>query len=325
MDLNRPKLVTVFGGSGFVGTEVIQELAAAGYHIRVAVRRPDLAGHVRMFGAPGQVQPIQANVRFPDSVDAAVRGVDAVVNLVGISIAKGKQTFRAVNVIGAKTIAEAAKRHQVQTLVHVSALGADINSPSDFLSTKAQGESEVLKIYPRAIVIRPATIFGQDDRLVNIIGFGLRTLPFLCIPKLDGLIAPIFITDVAKAISVAVQGHVRDCTVYEIEGAQQLTVKDLIAKLNVETGRKRAIVEVPDFIANAFAKAISLLPNPMITPEIFTRYKCDMVVAERAKNEGRVLAAFGIVPKTIDAELPAFIWRFNRNGEFSKSAEIIAS
>src|SRR5690606_4324838 len=160
MAVQKPKLATIFGGSGFIGTQLTQELARRGYAVRVAVRRPDLAGHVRMFGFPGQIQPVQANLRFPDSVAAAMRGSDLVINLVGIQFEKGGQRFGAIHVQGARAVAEAARAAGIGTLIHMSALGVDPHSPSAYIRAKALGEAAVAKAFPQAIIIRPSLVFG---------------------------------------------------------------------------------------------------------------------------------------------------------------------
>ena len=160
------KLVTVFGGSGFVGSQLVQILASQGHRIRVAVRRPDLAGHVKTLGGVGQIQPIQANVRFPQSVERAVEGADIVINLTGILFERGKQNFDAVQHLGAKTVAEAAKAAGAETFVHMSAIGADSESDSDYARTKGLGEEAVLKAFPSAVIVRPSIIFGLLTRSV---------------------------------------------------------------------------------------------------------------------------------------------------------------
>ena len=184
-------LVTIFGGAGFIGTQVVQLLARRGYRIRVAVRRPDLAGHVRPLGAVGQVMPIQANIRNRESVERAIRDASIVINLVGIGHESGKQRFRAVHAMGAKNIAEAAKALKVKELVHVSALGADAQSVSGYARSKALGETEVLEAFPQAVVIRPSIVFGPGDGFFNRYGMLARMLPVVPVigGKLEALMA----------------------------------------------------------------------------------------------------------------------------------------
>ena len=164
---NDTKLVTVFGGSGFVGRYVVKALAERGYRVRVACRRPDLAGFLRPLGTVGQVQPIQANLRYPASVAKAVEGADAVVNLVGILYNSGKQSFDAVQARGARTIAEATKVAGISSLVHMSAVGADASSDIDYARTKAEGEAAVLEAVPQAVIVRPSIVFGPEDEFFN--------------------------------------------------------------------------------------------------------------------------------------------------------------
>ena len=203
---NANTLVTIFGGSGFVGTQLVQALARRGYRIRVAVRRPDLAGHVRPLGSVGQVTPIQANVRNADSVAQAVQGAGVVVNLAGIGFERGPNRFRAVHVMGAKTIAEAAKAAGAKTLVHMSTLGADADSPSAYLRTKALGEEAVFAAFPQAVVVRAQMIFGQDDTFFNRLGTMTRFFPVLPVAGATSRFQPVYVGDVAEAIAAAVGG-----------------------------------------------------------------------------------------------------------------------
>ncbi len=209
-------LVTVFGGAGFIGTQVVQLLARRGYRIRVAVRRPDLAGHVRPLGDVGQVMPIQANIRNRDSVERAIRGAAIVINLVGIGHESGKQRFRAVHTMGAKNIAEAAKALRVAGLVHVSALGADAQAVSGYARTKALGETEVLAAFPSAVVIRPSIAFGPGDGFFNRYGMLARMLPVLPVIGAKSRFQPIYVGDVAEAIARAAEGKVKGGKIYEI-------------------------------------------------------------------------------------------------------------
>ena len=218
MDLNKEKIVTIFGGSGFVGSQLVQVLARRGYRIRVAVRRPDLAGHVRSLGTVGQVQPIQANIRNPESVAHAVRGADVVINLTGILYEKGRQRFRAVHTMGAKHVAEAAKAAGVARLVHMSALGADADSPSNYFRTKALGEQEVLRAFPEAVIFRPSIAFGPGDGFFNLFGTLTRLSPVLPLIHGQTRFQPIYVGDVAEAFARAADGQVEGGRIYELGG-----------------------------------------------------------------------------------------------------------
>lgn len=319
------KLVTIFGGSGFVGTQVTQNLARLGYAVRVAVRRPDLAGHVRMFGFPGQVQPVQANLRYPDSVASVVRGADVVINLVGILNERGAQRFHAVHVDGAKSIAQLARAAGVANMVHVSALGASDTSPSAYQRTKAQGEAEVVKSFPTATVLRPSLIFGPDDEFFNRFGTLARMLPIMPLVGADTRLQPIYVADVAAAIVMAAEGKVPSGKVYELGGPEIVTMRDVIERVLEETRRKRPVLPVPLSAAKPLAALASLLPRPLFTPDQVVQLGIDNVVSDTANNDQRTLAAFGIVPTTLDAILPTYMWRFRKNGEFERHASPLVS
>lgn len=312
------KLATVFGGSGFIGTQLTQDLARRGYSVRVAVRRPDLAGHVRMFGAPGQIQPVQANLRYPDSVAAAMRGSDLVINLVGILYEKGKQRFGAVQAQGARTVAEAARAAGVKTLIHMSALGADPHSPSAYQRAKAMGEAEVAKAFPQAIIIRPSLVFGPGDTLFNRFGFIARTFPIMPLIGASSRIQPIYVGDVAEAIARAAQGAIKTGKTYELGGPEIVTMEDIIERVLEETQRKRPVLPLPAAIAGPMASLMALLPSPLLTPDQVVQFGLDNIVSEDAKRQKRTLDAFAITPTSMEAILPSYMWRFRKNGEFDR-------
>ena len=314
------KLVTIFGGSGFVGTQLTQDLARRGYAVRVAVRRPDLAGHVRMFGFPGQVQPIQANLRFPDSVAAAVRGADIVINLVGILFEKGAQRFSAVQTQGAKTVAELSRAAGVKTLIHMSALGAATDSPSAYQRAKARGEAEVFKAFPQAIVIRPSLVFGQDDGFFNLFGFLARAFPVMPLIGRNTRLQPVYVGNVAEAIARAADGMVKSGKVYELGGSEVITMEEVIERVLEQTQRKRPVLPLAPGIAKPLAGIMGLLPKPLLTPDQVVQLGIDNVVSDDARRQKRTLEAFGLTPTTLDAVLPTYMWRFRRNGEFDRHA-----
>lgn len=318
------KLVTIFGGSGFIGTQVTQALARRGYAVRVAVRRPDLAGHVRMFGFPGQIQPIQANLRYPDSVAAAVRGADIVINLVGILFEKGAQRFSAVQTKGAKTVAELSRAAGVETLIHMSALGAALDSPSTYQRAKARGEAEVFKAFPKAIVIRPSLVFGQDDGFFNLFGFIARSFPVMPLIGRDTSLQPVYVGDVAEAIARAADGAVKTGKVYELGGPEIVTMEQVIERVLEETRRRRPVVPLPTAIAKPLAGLMALLPKPLLTPDQVVQLGIDNLVSDEARRQKRTLEAFGIAPTTLDAVLPSYMWRFRRNGEFDRHVSPLA-
>lgn len=313
-----PSLVTIFGGAGFIGTQLVQLLARKGYRIRVAVRRPDLAGHLKPLGAVGQVLPIQANVRNRDSVERAIRGAAIVINLVGIGHESGKQRFRAVHAMGAKNIAEAAKALKVAELVHVSALGADPQSASGYALSKALGETEVLGAYPSAVVIRPSIAFGPGDGFFNRYGMLARMLPVLPVIGARTRFQPIYVGDIAAAIVAAAEGQVKGGRIYELGGPEIATHKELVARVLADTGRSNWMLPLPAGPAKLIAFPLSLLPSPLLTGDQVDLLQIDNVVSEEAIREKRTLAAFGVTPTAMEAILPSYLWRFMKHGQFDR-------
>ncbi len=239
MPSNIDTLVTVFGGSGFIGRHTVRALAKRDYRIRVAVRRPDLAGHLQPLGRVGQIMPVQANVRYPDLVAAAVRDAQIVVNLVGVLAESGAQTFNAVQAEGAAAIARAAAA-QGARLVHVSAIGADENSESGYARSKAAGEKAVFAAVPSATIFRPSVVFGPDDQFTNRFAALARALPVL--PLIGGgetKLQPVFVGDAAVAIADAVEGKARSASVYELGGPEELTMRQVL-RIRAEDDRAQA-------------------------------------------------------------------------------------
>ena len=314
-------LVTIFGGSGFLGTQLVQVLARRGYRIRVAVRRPDLAGHVRPLGSVGQVMPIQANLRFPESVARAVAGADIVINLVGIGHERGAQRFRAVHVRGAQTVAESAKAAGVRTLVQVSALGADGQSASGYARTKALGEEAVLAAFPEAIVIRPSIMFGPGDSFFNLMGALTRWFPVLPLIGGKSQFQPVYVGDVADAIAAAIGGAVKPGRVYELGGPETMSYRELMQRVLGETQRRNPMLPIPAPIGKLLAAPFALLPfPPLLTGDQVDLLQADNVVSEAARKEKRGLAAFGVEPTPLAAILPTYLWRFRRHGQFDRRA-----
>jgi NADH dehydrogenase len=316
--MDHPELITIFGGSGFVGTQVVQLLARAGYRIRVAVRRPDLAGHVKPLGSVGQVVPIQANVRNMDSVAAAVRGASVVINLAAIGIEKGKQRFRAVNVMGARNVAEAARAAGVTRLVQMSVLGASDTSPSLFNRSRAMGEAEVRAIFPEAIIFRPSIVFGVGDDFFNMLGQLARALPVLPLFGGKTQFQPVYVGDVAEAVAAAAQGEAKAGTTYELGGPDVQTHRQLLQHVLTYTNRSNPILPLPAGIGTLLSIPMGLMPKPMLTADRVTLLGLDNVVSPAATSEGRTLAAFGIAARPLEAVLPSYLWRFSPNGQFDR-------
>lgn len=316
--LQTPKLVVVFGGSGFVGRHVVRALAKRGYRIRVACRRPDLAGHVQPLGNVGQIQPVQANVRVRWSVDRAVQGADHVVNLVAILHETGRQKFGSVHDFGARAVAEAA-RSVGAGLTHISALGADPNSPSDYARTKALGEKAVFGTIANAVVFRPSIIFGPEDAFFNRFASMARFSPVL--PLIGGgqtKFQPVYVGDVAEAIARSVDGKVEGGQVYELGGPQVLTFKECMQELLTVVERRRLLVPVPWWVANLQASILGLLPNPLLTKDQVLQLREHNVVSDAAAKANRTITGIGIQPQAIATILPSYLWRFRAAGQFQQ-------
>lgn len=311
-------LITVFGGSGFLGRQVVRALAKRHYRIRVAVRRPELTGHLQPLGRVGQIHAVQANLRHPASVEAAVRDSAVVVNLVGILFERGRQRFDTVQATGAGHVAEAAARHGA-SLVHVSAIGADENSPSHYARAKAEGERLVLAAQPQAVIIRPSVVFGPDDDFFNRFAALARMSPVL--PLIGGgatRLQPVFVGDVAAAIAEAVDGHLRGGTIYELGGPDVRTMKEVLDYVLATIGRRRLLLPLPFGLAKLVAGVLQFLPKPPLTPDQVELLRSDNVVSEAAQRGGRTLEGIGITPTAMAAVVPSYLWRFRKAGQFSR-------
>jgi uncharacterized protein YbjT (DUF2867 family) len=316
--LQTPKLVVVFGGSGFVGRHVVRALARRGYRIRVACRRPDLAGHLQPLGNVGQIQPVQANVRVRWSVDRAVQGADHVVNLVAILHESGRQKFTSVHEFGARAIAEAA-RAVGAGLTHISALGADLNAQSDYARTKALGEKAVLETISDAVILRPSINFGPEDSFFNRFANMARYSPVL--PLIGGgqtKFQPVYVGDVAEAVARSVDGKVQGGRIYELGGPQVLTFKECMQEMLAMIDRKRLLVSVPWWVANMQASILGLLPNPLLTKDQVLQLREHNIVSEAATRENRTLAGLDIQPQSIGSILPSYLWRYRASGQFQR-------
>ncbi|SIQ72808.1 NADH dehydrogenase [Rhizobium sp. RU20A] len=318
---NLPPLVTVFGGSGFVGRHVVRALARRGYRIRVAVRRPDLAGFLQPLGNVGQISFVQANLRFRKSVDRAVEGSDHVVNCVGILFEAGRNTFDAVQEFGARAIAEAA-RTAGATLTHVSAIGADANSESVYARTKGRAEQAILSTVPSAVILRPSIVFGPEDGFFNKFADMSRFFPAL--PLVGGGMTkfqPVYVADVAEAVANAVDGKLQPGAVYELGGPEVMTFRDCLETMLSVVDRKRPLVSLPFGLASLMGSVASLVPfiTPPITPDQVKLLKSDNVVSPEAIAAGRTLAGMGIQPTAVEAVLPSYLVRYRPQGQYTRS------
>jgi NADH dehydrogenase len=313
-------LVTVFGGSGFVGSQVVRALAKSGYRVRVAVRQPNLAYRLRMLGDVGQIEVIQANVRNEASVARALDGAEAAVNLVGVLWESGRQQFQSLHAMGAKTVAEQAAAAGVKRLVQVSAIGADADSDAKYARTKAEGEAAVRAAFPTATIVRPSIVFGQDDKFFNKFGQMAASAPAL--PLVGGgatRFQPVFVGDVAAAIAKIVATPGAQGQTYELGGPAVYTFKELLQLVLTETGRARVLAPLPWPLASLVGKLgdiqASLLPlaPPLTTDQVALLKAGDNVVAPGAKG----LSDLGILPTAVEAVVPSYLYRYRKGGQYA--------
>jgi uncharacterized protein YbjT (DUF2867 family) len=315
------RLVTVFGGSGFIGRHLVRALAKRGYRVRVAVRRPDLARFLMTSGVVGQIHGVQTNLRYPDSVEAAVDGADAVVNLVGILHESGRNRFDAVHAFGPGAVARATRAAGIDRFVQMSALGADATSPSLYARSKAAGETAAREAFPEAVIIRPSVVFGPEDQFFNRFAAMARISPVL--PLIGGgntRFQPVFVGDVAEAIARAVDGGLRPGTVYELGGPEVMTFKEVLDTILEVIKRRRLLVSIPFGMATLQGRVLQILPNPPLTADQVALLRRDNVVSEAAEAERRTLEGIGIDPATVAAIVPTYLWRFRKYGQFERAA-----
>jgi len=317
--LNNAALITIYGGSGFIGRHVVRAIAKTGARMRVAVRRPELALHLQPLGDVGQINAVQANVRFPDSLLAAADGADAVINLVGILFPTGKQTFKAVQDEGARHVAEAARAAGAKALVHISAIGASPDAPSVYARTKAAGEAAVKDVYPGAVILRPSIVFGPEDDFFNRFAKLARIAPAL--PLIGGgktRFQPVFAGDVAKAVIAGLTGNANASAPYELGGPEVLTLKEVMERVLAYSMRKRLLVPEPFWLAKLQAAFLQWLPKPPLTIDQVRLLQSDNVVSEAATKAGRTLEGLGIEPVAVAAVVPDYLEQFRPRGQFSQ-------
>ena len=316
LQANNDTLITIFGGSGFLGRHLVRALARRHYRIRVAVRRPELAGFLQPLGRVGQIHAVQANLRYPSSVEAAARGADVLINLVGILFERGRQRFDAVQAFGAEAVALAASAYGAR-MVHMSAIGADENAISSYARSKGIGEKLVLAARPAATVLRPSVVFGPEDDFLNRFASLARFAPAL--PLVGGgqtRFQPVYVGDVAAAVVEAVEGRTKAGSAYELGGPEVRTFKELLQYVLAVTGRKRLLLPLPFALAEVQAWFLQFLPKPPLTPDQVELLKTDNVVSDAARREGRTLEALGIAPTAMEAIAPTYLWRFRKTGQF---------
>ena len=313
------QLVTINGGSGFVGRYIARRMAKEGWRVRVAVRRPNEAMHVKPYGVPGQVEPVFCNIRDDASVAAVMQGSDAVVNCVGVLSEVGKNTFEAIHVDGAERIARIAAEQGVENMVHMSAIGADSESPSSYGRSKAAGEAAVLKHMPNTMILRPSIVFGTEDNFFNRFAGMTRFGPVLPIANGKTLFQPVFADDIAKA---AVKGVLGDAEggVYELGGPEVKSFQALMEEMLEVIHRRRLVISLPGFAAwlTAFgfdmmqAVSFQLIKNGMLTRDQLRQLACDCVVSEGAKG----FADLDVQPVILGSVLPDYLWKFRPSGQY---------
>ncbi len=311
-------IVTVFGGSGFVGRHVVRELANRGYRVRAAVRHPSRAGFLRTMGLPGQVEAVYADIKDDESVARALSGAGMAVNLVGILYESGKQKFDALQAEAAGRIAWSAKAKGVDRLVHVSAIGADAESPAKYASTKAEGEAAVLDAFPEAVILRPSIIFGSGDGFFNRFAAMAKFSPAL--PLLGGghtRMQPVYVDDVADAVCSALEDTSTSGKTYELGGPKTYSFKELMEIVLLETRRKRILAPIPWAIARLQGRVLGMLPAPLLTLDQVRMLETDNVVSETATSENRTIEDLGITPKSVEAIVPGYLWMYRRQGQYA--------
>ncbi|MBC7181197.1 MAG: complex I NDUFA9 subunit family protein, partial [Roseovarius sp.] len=317
------KLVTIYGGSGFVGRYIARRMAQAGWRVRVAVRRPNEAMHVKPYGVVGQVEPVFCNIRDDASVRAVMQGADAVVNCVGTFDRKGKNSFDAVQDKGATRIARIAAEEGVAHLVHLSAIGADATSDSHYARSKAAGEAGILKHFPNAVILRPSVIFGPEDQFFNRFAEMTRFGPVLPVVGADTRFQPVYVDDVAQAAVMGAMGRVAP-EIYELGGPEAVSFRGLMQQMLQVIRRRRLIANIPFGVAALMAGAMELVQTltlglvpPQITRDQVRSLRRDNVVADGAKG----FDALGITPVAIGAVLPDYLWRFRPAGQYAAIKE----
>lgn len=310
-------LITIVGGSGFLGRHIVQALAKSGYRIRVAVRRPDVAGHLLPLGMVGQIQVVQGNVRYPASIAAACADASIVINLTGILHESGRQDFEGVHVVGAETVARSALEAGASQFIHVSAIGADPASDSDYARTKGEGELKVREIYPAATILRPSVVFGPEDELFNRFAGMARLMPVL--PVIGGgatRFQPVYVGDIAKAICNILDGKLGAGQTYELGGPEIITLREMFEYVVKATDRKRVLVSLPFAIAKLQASFLQLLPKPLLTTDQVKLLRHDNLVSEQAVSEHRTLSDLGVTPVGIEAIVPRYLEQYRRTGSY---------
>lgn len=313
------KLVTIYGGSGFVGRYIAHRMARAGWRVRVAVRRPNEALFVRTYGTVGQVEPVLCNIRDDASVALAMEGADAVVNCVGTFDKGGKNNFDAVQHLGAERVARLAAAEGAKHLVHISAIGADVSGDTLYAQSKGKGEAAVLKHFPGAVILRPSVVFGTEDEFFNRFAGMTRMSPVLSIVGADTKFQPVFVDDVAAAAELGARGNAKP-GIYELGGPDVKTFRELMQDMLAVIERRRIIFNIPFSIAKFMAwwfdlwQSLSggLIKAPLTVDQVKSLAQ-DNVVSEGAQG----FEALGLEPRAMETILPTYLWRFRTSGQYA--------
>lgn len=313
-------LVTVFGGSGFVGGQVVRALAKAGYRVRVAVRQPNLAYRMRMLGDVGQIEVVQANVRVPSSVARALDGAEACVNLVGVLWESGRQKFQSIHAMGARNVAEAAAKVGVKRLVHVSAIGADVNAKAKYARSKGDGEAAVRAAFPGATIVRPSIVFGPEDDFFNRFAQMAALAPVMPLVGGDTKFQPVFVGDVAAVIAKAVACPAAVGVTYELGGPTVYTMREILELILVETGRNRPLLPVPWPLAGLIGSLGDLQASILPLAPPLTTDQVEMLKDDNVADHGLPgLAEAGVVPTAVEAVVPTYLYRYRKGGQYAET------
>ena len=313
----RKGLVTVFGGSGFIGRHVVRTLARNGWRIRVACRRSDRALDLQSLGEPGQIHLVHANLRDPQSIAAALEGAEAAVNLVGILIESDDQTFADIQSRGARTVAQAVKKAGIARFVRISAIGARINSPSAYARSKAEGEAAVHELAPHAVIFRPSIVFGPEDDFFNRFAAMVRLMPILPLVGASTRFQPVFVDDIAQAAALALDGKATPGAIYELGGPEVKSFRELVQYVCDVTRRRRYLVPLSFEMGKLMASttqiasklSLGLFPKLLsMTTDQVELLRRDNVVSDEAKASGATLEGLGIMPQPIAAVVPAYLY-----------------
>lgn len=317
------KIATIVGASGFIGRQLVQDLAHDGWRIRAAVRRPAEAEFLRPLGAVGQIEIVQANVRYKSSLVEAFSGADAVVNLAGVLESRGNQSFHAIHALGARHVAEAAVETGAKQLVHVSAIGADANSHSKYAVSKAAGEKAIRDIFPAATLLRPSVIFGSRDQFFNRFAAMAQLSPAL--PLIGGgktRMQPVYVGDVARCAAKAIETHEFDGRAFELGGPDVKTFRELMEEMLEIIDRKRLLIPMPFFAASGLgligeiAGAVPFVEAP-ITRDQVKLLRQDNIVGISGDESVGTINDFGLTPEPLAAILPTYLVRYRQAGQFT--------